>query len=197
MDGVFLIHHRKGAHHVRSAARHVREIFPELWVGINCLDLPVERVVTSAPLCINGIWYDDGGIEENEFGFGTYGRALKFYEANKPIVPHLEFFGGFAFKYQKPVIRLAEGAKLASDVMDVVTTSGEGTGIAADVEKMKIIRENVTKRVGIASGITPENVRDYLPYVDDFLVATGISWDEYNFDADKIARLLDTIKSYG
>ena len=43
----------------------------------------------------------------------------------------LLYFGGVAFKYQRPVDDLAEATTKASRFIDVVTTSGAGTGHAA------------------------------------------------------------------
>ena len=65
--------------------------------------------------------------------------------------------------------------------MDVVTSSGRGTGIAADIEKVRILREAIPDTpLGLASGVTPENVGAYLPYVEAYLVATGIETARYS-----------------
>lgn len=50
--------------------------------------------------------------------------------------------------------------------------------------------------IAIASGITPENVVEYLPFVDAYLVSTGISADFYNFDFKKTQELSDIIHEY-
>jgi predicted TIM-barrel enzyme len=74
--------------------------------------------------------------------------------------------------------------------MDVVTTSGDGTGIAADIKKVSDMKSYIKDTpLGIASGITIENVDQYLPYVDAFLVATGISKTFTELDADKVKSL--------
>ena len=55
-------------------------------------------------------------------------------------------------------------ARNAMPYMDVVTTSGPGTGKAAAPEKIRTIRQAIgDKPLAIASGVTPENVPDYLP----------------------------------
>jgi predicted TIM-barrel enzyme len=52
--------------------------------------------------------------------------------------------------------------------------------MAADVAKIKTMRAAIGDHpLAIASGITPGNVHLYLPYVDCFLVASGIS-DSYS-----------------
>ncbi|MCD4652389.1 hypothetical protein K8T06_00460 [bacterium] len=48
----------------------------------------------------------------------------------------------------------------------------------------------------IASGITTENVSDYLPFADCFLVVTGINRDFHNLDPDQVRELVDKVRSY-
>jgi predicted TIM-barrel enzyme len=49
--------------------------------------------------------------------------------------------------------------------------------------------------LGIASGITPENVKSYMPYANCFLVASGIgsSWSE--LDPARVRMLVQAVKS--
>ena len=75
--------------------------------------------------------------------------------------------------------------------MDVVCTSGPGTGQAASLEKVRALRAGLGGHpMALASGITPENVRDYLPHVQAFLVGTGIEERLGVLDPAKIERLL-------
>jgi hypothetical protein len=48
----------------------------------------------------------------------------------------------------------------------------------------------------VASGVTPENVHVYAPYVDAILVATGINLPEdfYNIDKTRLLRLIDNCR---
>jgi len=78
-----------------------------------------------------------------------------------------------------------------------VVTSGVATGQSADIEKIKIFRENCGHTsLAIASGITPENAAEYKKNVDLFMVATGINieGDFYNIDANKLKKLMYAIK---
>ena len=53
--------------------------------------------------------------------------------------------------------------------------------------------------LGIASGITLQNVEHYLPFVNAFLVSTGICMNDgkgedfYRFDPEKVKALADVI----
>src|SRR5262245_19066696 len=81
--------------------------------------------------------------------------------------------------------------------MDVVTTSGPGTGHAADTNKiwrMKLALGDTP--LAIASGITPENVGNYLPHADSFLVATGISHSFTELDPSRVRALIERVRAF-
>lgn len=120
---------------------------------------------------------------------GTYvGRA--------PL--NFEVFSGFAFKYRPQPKDLASAAVDAIQSCHVLTTSGPGTGKPADVSKVQAIRAAVgTHRVALASGVDVYNVGTFLPYVDDFLVATSINKTFSEIDEGKARELADEIHSYG
>jgi len=82
--------------------------------------------------------------------------------------------------------------------MDVVTTSGPGTGEAASVSKIRAMKAALGDfPLAIASGITPENVGPYLGVADCFLVATGISADFSDFDPLRIRALMQIVRPNG
>ena len=65
--------------------------------------------------------------------------------------------------------------------MDVITSSGPGTGYAATVEKAKALRSGASGHpLALASGVSPENVDGFLPYVDAYLVASEIETAKYS-----------------
>ena len=106
------------------------------------------------------------------------------------------YFGGVAFKYQGDTENPARAAELAVPFVDVITTSGDGTGIAADVEKIQLMKEAIGDHpLAIASGITPENVEEYIPYADCFLVATGVSNSHTELNPDRVRKLAQILSS--
>jgi predicted TIM-barrel enzyme len=191
--GIFLIHHGASYNTLIKLAAEIHEKFPNLWIGINALDKSPEEVFKLIPDWVKGVWCDECGVVERE-GVLNAKRASDIWDAKCNIAQKLELFQGFAFKYQALVLQLQGGAFTASFYCDVVTTSGDGTGIAADINKIKKIKEGALTRLAIASGITPENYKDYAPYVDDYLVATGIGEDFYNFDYKKLVSLQKQIE---
>jgi len=75
--------------------------------------------------------------------------------------------------------------------MDVVCTNGPGTGYAADVDKVRALRGGLGDHaLALASGVTAENVRNYLPFVQAFLVGTGIEARLGVIDPGKLGALM-------
>lgn len=93
------------------------------------------------------------------------------------------FFAGVAFKKQREVQPKYHNlvAQIGTHFMDVVCTSGVKTGSAADIDKIRKFRSGCGDKVlALASGVTPQNVLNYVPYVDCILVATGEFKKQYS-----------------
>lgn len=193
-DGVFLINHFSDCEDLLAIHRRVSEDHPDWWIGVNCLDLDPPEVFELVTDGVAGIWVDDAGVDEREHGQPLAEQATAARERSgwKGL-----YFGGVAFKYQRPVEDLTRAARIAVRHMDVVTTSGPGTGIAAACDKIVAMKEAVGDfPLAIASGITAENVGDYLDVVDCFLVATGISRSFTELDPVKVRRLIKRVGVY-
>lgn len=171
-DGVFLIGHSMNYRSLCDIYEQVRKQFPDIWIGINFLDITgtnawslLTRVVNTC-YKLNALWLDT--LPEERFQIMKLGTF-----------DSVEVFGGVAFKYIDPDIRgeqLKESCNKALQVVDVITTSGTKTGSAPDTQKLEEIRRNIGNetRLALASGVTEENVSLFLPTVDTFLVASSI-----------------------
>ena len=225
-SGCFLINHGFGAEQMVPLIKKVRETYPSFWIGVNLLGCGVNLMGFPEDEfdflkhfdvlgLFNGLWIDNAGVkystsDKGEIVSDGAERRLSKYEKHewKGI-----YFGGVDFKYQgqidkesfenvneytKKCRKLAEFVS-SNGFMDCVCTTGAGTGEAADLDKMKAFREGCDKggsKLSIASGVTPENVKSYLPYVDAILVATGISEDFHNFSDEKMKKMRDAIDEY-
>lgn len=109
------------------------------------------------------------------------------------------YFWGFDFK-GKHLINAKiypSAVEQAKKYLDVITTSWLVTSVAPDIEKIIRIKSLAGDHpVGLASGVTSENIHEYLPYTDISIVATGISKDYYNLDPNKVAQLAKIIEQY-
>lgn len=185
-DGCFLIDHGNDRLYLLEHYKAVREAVGDWWVGINDLSCSGPDVFTDLP-AMDGVWVDNLGIDESR---EEQPEAQKFLDAKTTLL-----FGGAAFKYQKRVNDLKRAATLASRYCDVVTTSGDGTGKPPTVEKIRTMKEAIgDKPLAIASGITLENVLDFVPYTAYFLVATGISLTFTMLDRTKVSEMVSMLK---
>jgi len=193
-DGVFLIGHTMPFLKLLKIHDSLREQFPSFWMGMNCLDLPPKDTFEAVGEKVDGIWTDNAMVDENAT---EQPRADEVLKVQSKIGWKGLYFGGTAFKYQRRVEELEAAAKLASRYMDVVTTSGPGTGHAAGLDKIKRMKSALGDiPLAIASGITPENVKTYMPYADCFLVATGISKSFEELDPLLVEKLVEIVRSY-
>lgn len=180
-DGVFLINQGMSTEELLEFIPVIRTQFPDLWMGVNLLGTdPAEVVDKVAHLPIGGIWSDNSYIDEQS---DHQPAAERFRQARRRQGWLGLYFGGVAFKYQRhiPEPFLAAAAQKATTCVDVITSSGEGTGIPASLEKVRALRSGAGHHpMALASGISPENVADYLPLVDIFLVASEIETEPYS-----------------
>lgn len=199
-DGVFLINMQDPETLARMSHENlfkmhqlVKKEFGTWWVGVNYLDLPTAKTFEYADSTINGIWADDAEIFEwlEEQVAAENIKTAKVKSGWKGL-----YFGGVAFKYQRGVDNPGLAAKIATSFVDVVTTSGKATGSAPDIEKIELMKESMGNfPLAIASGISPENVKQFMPYVDYFIVATSLlTPGTEDFDKDKIKELIDNVR---
>lgn len=195
--GAFLIDQGMGEADVLALVREARARFPKLWLGVNLLGRsPADALVTALDACdgrIDGIWSDNAGIDERA---SAQPRAEELLAVRRARGWNGLYFGGVAFKYQREVALadLGPSAALAARYMDVVCTSGPGTGRAADVDKVRAMRTGLgDAALALASGVTAENAGSYVPYVQAFLVGTGIEASFGVIDEARITALLRAI----
>ena len=199
-DGVFLINHEPASGPRIPAAdllkihQTVCQAHPDWWVGVNCLDLSPAQACQAVSDQVAGLWVDNALIDERRADQPAAAAALAI--RRQRAWPGL-YFGGVAFKYQRPVADLAQAAHLAGPYIDVITTSGPATGQAAERDKIATMKRAIGRTpLAIASGISPDNVTAYLDLADCFLVATAISRDFSHLEPALVQRLVQTVRAY-
>lgn len=199
-DGIFLINQGLNEKEVLALINEVRARHPRLWIGLNLLGRsPAEALRIALESCgrIDGIWSDNAGIDERT---EAQPAARAFVEQRERLGWQGLYFGGVAFKYQRevPEAQLGRAAALAASYMDVVCTSGPGTGHAAAPEKPTAMRKGAPDvAIALASGVTTENVGAFLPYVSAFLVGTGIERELGVLEPAEVERLAAAIHAAG
>lgn len=137
-DGIFLINHAILSNELLAIHARMVDMMPDQWVGINCLGWSPIEVVQAAPVNIKGIWVDDAQIDERRL---LQPDAERVEILRQSRIPQCLFFGGVAFKYQRDVVDVETASRIAKNYMDVVTTSGPGTGCAAPIDKIRRMRQ--------------------------------------------------------
>lgn len=195
-DGVFLIDMKSDAHYEELLEIHsrVRKEFPDFWVGVNFLDLATEDVFDKLNSGIDGVWVDTAKINNT---LPDQADAKVISQKRKDSGWDGLYFGGVAFKYQEVSTNPAQDAYIARDFMDVVTTSGIGTGSAPDTQKISSMKHAIGDfPLAIASGISPENVKKFLPITDCFLTASSLLIPKtQSFDKRRVSAFVDTIRN--
>ena len=152
------------------AITQIREAYPDCFVGVNFMKPPQEL---TGPIEADAVWFDEG-VDGN----GPSERLTTMLSKLDDLGFTGLRFGGFAFKGKKwiPDTSLPELGLTACTLLDVPTTSGQGTGVAMDLRRAQKVRDalGTQTRVAVASGVTVANATDYLPYFDIFLVGTGV-----------------------
>lgn len=203
--GVFLINHDFERERLLPILRGVRVRWPGLWLGVNFLAVtgrdafPVLGRLEAEGCPIDAYWADDARMDERE---ETQTEAAEIARIRAESGWTGMYFGGVAFKKQRPVdpAQHRRSAAIALPFMDVVTTSGIATGHEADDAKIADFRAGLGDApLALASGVTPENAARYGRDVDCFLVATGISrpGDFYNIDPARLDALLAVTRNMG
>lgn len=197
VKGVFLVDQGMHEEGVVKLVREVRDLYPTLWIGINLLSrAPADALAFALDACgtIDGLWSDDAGIDEHA---SVQLAAEAFVASRRAVGWKGLYFGGVAFKYQREVAAadLPRAAAACVPYVDVACTSGPGTGYVAAVSKVRALREGLGDHaMGLASGVTPANVNNYMPFVQAFLVGTGIEKSLGVFDPVKIEAILKAMQ---
>lgn len=181
---VFVINHHGGSiDHICDLGAAVAQQHPELRVGVNHLgSTPDELYQVLARRAHAGrwvptkVWADDARAGDTQML-----RELREH----PVLDSIEYFGGVAFKYtasytDNPDRAARQAVELASDV-DVVTTSGPGTALAAGPLKVQAMREAIgDRRLALASGVSAQNLDQYTPWVTDIIIASSLETEPYS-----------------
>lgn len=203
VSGVFLINHDFGVEPFLPIIRQARTAFPEIMLGVNFLAVtgrdafPVLGQLAREGCRVDAYWGDDARIDESRPA-DDQPEAAGIQDALASGGWHGLYFGGVAFKKQRPVHErdYARAAGVAARWMDVVTTSGIATGRQAGLEKVEAFRAGAGEgALALASGITPENIGIYAGHVDAVLVATGVSrpGEFYDLDPDLLKQLMERV----
>lgn len=187
-DGVFLISHRGNDRELLEVGAAIQKKYPDFPIGINLLSTgAVDAVAQALSQGYPMLWGDDVGVDSmgmTEVGFRVAATS-----------PGLIVFASVAFKYRPYEPDPSKAARYALDAGFIPTTSGSGTGSAPDLAKIMEMSQATNGVLAVASGMTPENVAQYAPYLSHILVATGIAVDDHRMDPEKLSILISNARA--
>lgn len=185
--GVFLISMEGVNEGLSALAKRIKNNYPDLKVGVNHLGYNAkDSIYEGLNYSLDFIW-SDNPIVTGQF---ITNEAELIAEEIKDT--ELKFFNSVAFKYQKVEKNLEQVVINSKSLGFIPTTSGEATGKSADLSKIITMKNAIPDyHLAIASGLTPENVHEYTPFIEYGLVATGISEDFHTFDSLKLKKIIE------
>lgn len=188
VDGVFLISHNwMKEHELFEVLPIIREMYPLKFVGVNFLSYHAyEAFDRAAGAQFDAVWMDHAGV--SSAGLTESGKDLQ--ELRTAFISRMEVFASVAFKYQAVEPNPVKAAFLADSYGYIATTSGPATGHPPELDKIKAMSAATAGKLAIASGMTPENVHLFAPYLSHILVATGIAQDDHHIDKAKLIDFL-------
>jgi hypothetical protein len=162
-----------------AAGRAVREAVG-LPIGFNVLRNDAQAALALCAACggsfirVNvhtGAMLTDQGIIE--------GAACQTIRYRRQICPKAMILADVHVKHAVPLgaSRIEECARDAVErgLADGLIVSGTGTGVAADVADLeRVHRICPATRLFLGSGVTVQNVREYLPLADGFIVGSSL-----------------------
>ena len=188
--GVFFISHAGEDDQVLTVATDVKVFAPEFKVGINLLASSALFACEKAKeASLDMVWVDAPGVRSDSISAPALALA-EFVKQN----PSIQLFASVAFKYQPEDIRPSLAAVKAKQLGFIPTTSGPATGVKPPMSKISQMSFATKALLAVASGMTPENIARFAPYISHAFVSTGISKDEYHVDPDRLIEFLNAAR---
>ncbi len=188
--GLFLISMTGENEDLPMLAKTIKGRYPHIKTGINLLgNTALESVKISLDFNLDMTWSDEPILHGDKISPEAINISELIKNSN-----HL-FFNSVAFKYQKIDPKPEVSTLNSYNLGFIPTTSGEATGKAANLDKISMMAEGLqVKKMGLASGLTPENIKEYVPYIEYGLVSTGISKNFHEIDPSLLDLIMKNSK---
>jgi uncharacterized protein len=107
------------------------------------------------------------------------GNAYETLRYRRQICAHAQIFADVHVKHAVPLgncdIGVSARDAIARGLADALIISGTGTGVAVDSVELERVRTACpSAKILLGSGVTLENVGEYLPLADGFIVGTSL-----------------------
>lgn len=203
-DGVALVTHVISPEAWIDHIMRIKEKYPHHQAILNILQWSPEHIFRALKKhenahMIDGVWVDNPKIEWVSWTNNDSTHADRVKQTQDEMNRGGLYFGGVNFKHQRqiPEEELGVAIAKAKNYLDVLTTSGDGTGISADASKVELFKSIAGKYpVWLASGVTPENFHEYAPNANVTICASWVSDSYYDLNPKKVLQLAEAIEKY-
>ncbi|MBS1983323.1 MAG: hypothetical protein JST16_04050 [Bdellovibrionales bacterium] len=193
-DAVVLINEWSSLAELESTMQAVRKRYPKIPLGVNYLGDEAEpygyvdsfRLAREYNLCV--VWTDFSGVDLIKE------RKEVSLHAIETLRPSETFYcSGVHMKYSTlidPGKSIEQSALQAMGWVDGVIVTGPKTGVAANPEQVQRARSVMGDYpLGIASGVSVQNVAEVLPSIDFCLVASSLQNEAKRIQRAKVEEL--------
>lgn len=133
-------------------------------------------------------WTDFSGVDQIKEA-----NDANLHDIQANTSPKIFYVSGVHMKYSNLIDEnktIEKSALQAMGFVDGIILTGPKTGVAADPEKASRVKKVVHDYpVGLASGVSAENIKPFLPYIDFVLVNTSIADKNHRIIPDKMKAL--------
>jgi len=131
------------------------------------------------------------------------GNAYETVRYRQRICPEAKIFADVHVKHAVPLgdwsLENAANDTVERGLADALVVSGTGTGLATEFEDVERVRRaRPSAKILLGSGVTVDNVREFLSLADGFIVGTSLKTDgkvSRPVDSKRVAALARAIKT--
>ena len=186
------------------AVAHALKEHVKLPVGFNVLRNDAKAALALCAACggsfirVNvhtGAMVTDQGVIE--------GNAYETVRYRRQVAPLAQIFADVHVKHAAPLgdldIETSARDTVERGMADALIVSGKGTGQTTELARVERLRTALPKaRLLVGSGVTRENVRDYLKFADGIIVGTSLKFGgrvHNHVDARRVAALSKLVEN--
>ena len=184
-------------------ASELRRRFAKIGFGINVLRNDAESALSIAAVVgaefvrvnvhVGAVVADQGIIQ---------GKAYESMRLRKSLDSHVLLFADVDVKHSSQIgaygLEQQAADALERGMADAIILTGSRTGVAVDMEGLRLLRRNFKDaRIIIGSGANPKNVAQLLKYADSVIVGTAVKVDRVTSNPVDGKLLKEFLKAAG
>lgn len=166
----------------------IKRIFDDYWIGLNYLSQNITEAIEHTPDELQGLYVHNLFTHHQA-------RGGAFHESNRKNMRDIQlwnglYFGAIELKGKLETKEVKEIARLTIPNIDVLVVNSGNEHEPPLIENIKALKNELgCHSLSISSGINEENIQQFLPFVDCFIVDSSIKKDNGELDRRKVEQL--------